>query len=76
MCSGKVIGYLGFSRRGVFIGEGASLMRDGGVIISWSSWEPQEEGMMSIAARFFPELRNQGLSIRRGRSQTTKGDAC
>jgi hypothetical protein len=24
MCSGKVIGYLGFSRRGVFIGEGAT----------------------------------------------------
>jgi hypothetical protein len=24
MCSGKVIGYLGFFRRGVFIGEGAS----------------------------------------------------
>jgi hypothetical protein len=24
MCSGKVIGPLGFSRRGVFIGEGAS----------------------------------------------------
>jgi hypothetical protein len=24
MCSGKVIGFLGFSRRGVFIGEGAS----------------------------------------------------
>jgi hypothetical protein len=24
MCSGKVIGYLGFSRGGVFIGEGAS----------------------------------------------------
>jgi hypothetical protein len=24
MCSGKVIRYLGFSRRGVFIGEGAS----------------------------------------------------
>jgi hypothetical protein len=23
MCSGKVIGYLGFSRRGVFIGKGA-----------------------------------------------------
>jgi hypothetical protein len=23
MCSGKVIGYLRFSRRGVFIGEGA-----------------------------------------------------
>jgi hypothetical protein len=24
MCSGKLIGYLGFFRRGVFIGEGAS----------------------------------------------------
>jgi hypothetical protein len=24
MCSGKVIGYLGFFRRGVFIGEGAA----------------------------------------------------
>jgi hypothetical protein len=51
-------------------------MRDGGVIFSPSSWEPQEEGMMNIAARFFPQLRNQGLSIWRGRSQTTEGDAC
>jgi hypothetical protein len=41
----------------------------GGVIFSPSSWEPQEEGMMNIAARFFPQLRNQGMSIRRGRSQ-------
>jgi hypothetical protein len=38
----------------------------GGVIFSPSNWEPQEEGMMSIAARFFPQLRNQGLSFRRG----------
>jgi hypothetical protein len=53
-----------------------SLMRDGGVIFSPSSWEPQEEGMMSIAARFSPQLRNQGMSIWRGRSQTTEGDAC
>jgi hypothetical protein len=53
-----------------------SLMRDGGVIFSPSSWEPQEEGMMNIAARFFPQLRNQGMSVRRGRSQTTEGDAC
>jgi hypothetical protein len=41
----------------------------GGVIFSPSSWEPQEEGMMNIAARFFPQLRNQGMSIRRGRSK-------
>jgi hypothetical protein len=40
-----------------------------GVIFSPSSWEPQEEGMMNIAARFFHQLRNQGMSIRRGRSQ-------
>jgi hypothetical protein len=30
MCSGKVIGHLGFSRRGVFIGEGASSEVDRG----------------------------------------------
>jgi hypothetical protein len=41
----------------------------GGVIFSLSSWKPQEEGMMNISARFFPQLRNQGMSIWRGRSQ-------
>jgi hypothetical protein len=30
MCSGKLIGYLGFSSRGVFIGEGASSEVDRG----------------------------------------------
>jgi hypothetical protein len=44
----------------------------GGVIFSPYSWEPQEEGMMSIAARFFPQLRNQGMSIRRGASKRLK----
>jgi hypothetical protein len=32
MCSGKVIGYLGFFRRGVFIGEGASSEVDRGAL--------------------------------------------
>jgi hypothetical protein len=32
MCSGKVIGYLGFSRWGVFIGEGASSEVDRGAL--------------------------------------------
>jgi hypothetical protein len=32
MCSGKVIGSLHFSRRGVFIGEGASLGVDRGTL--------------------------------------------
>jgi hypothetical protein len=32
MCSRKVIGYLGFSRRGIFIGEGASSGVDRGTV--------------------------------------------
>jgi hypothetical protein len=32
MCYGKVIGYLGFSRRGIFIGEGASSGVDRGAL--------------------------------------------
>jgi hypothetical protein len=35
MCSGKVIGYLGFSRRGVFTGEGAASEVDCGVATLW-----------------------------------------
>jgi hypothetical protein len=31
-------------------------------VISPSSWEPQEEGMMSTIANF-PSVRNQGLSV-------------
>ena len=32
MCSGKVIGYLGFFRRGVFIGEGAMTVEELGAL--------------------------------------------
>jgi hypothetical protein len=39
-----------------------SLMRYGVDVISPSSWEPQEEGMMSTAGSF-PSVRNQGLSV-------------
>jgi hypothetical protein len=38
------------------------LMRHGVDGFSPSSWEPQEEGMMSTVANF-PSLRNQGLSV-------------
>jgi hypothetical protein len=41
-----------------------SLMRYGGDIFLPSSWEPQEEGMMSTAANF-PSVRNQGLIVSR-----------
>jgi hypothetical protein len=39
-----------------------------------SSWEPQEEGLMSTAVSF-PSVRNQGLIVSR-KSQTQEGDAC
>jgi hypothetical protein len=36
MCSGNLIGYLGFFRRGVFIGEGAMSEEDpGGLTPGW-----------------------------------------
>ena len=34
MCSGKVIGFLGFFRRGVFIGEGA-MSEEGPGALTW-----------------------------------------
>jgi hypothetical protein len=38
------------------------LMRHGVDVISPSSWEPQEEGMMSTSGSFL-SVRNQGLSV-------------
>jgi hypothetical protein len=35
-------------------------------------WEPQEEGVMNIAARFSPQLRNQGMSILERRDKRLK----
>jgi hypothetical protein len=40
------------------------LMRHGVDVISPSSWEPQEEGIMSTAANF-PSVINQGLIVSR-----------
>jgi hypothetical protein len=58
----------------VFCLHFVALMRHGVDVISPSSWEPQEEGMMSTIANF-PSVRNQGLS-NPGKSQTPEGDAC
>jgi hypothetical protein len=41
MCSGKVIGSLGFSRRGVFIGEGATSEVDQGAHTTRGAGQPQ-----------------------------------
>jgi hypothetical protein len=50
------------------------LLRHGVDGFSPSSWEPQEEGMMSTTANF-PSVRNQGMS-NPGKSRTQEGDAC
>jgi hypothetical protein len=42
MCSGNLIGYLGFFRRGVFIGEGAMLEEGPGALTP--SWRGQGPG--------------------------------
>jgi hypothetical protein len=45
--SGKLIGYLGFSRRGVFIGEGAmSEVQPGGLTPGWRDPGPGHAGLV------------------------------
>jgi hypothetical protein len=47
MCSGKVIGYLGFFRWGVFIGEGAmSEVEPGGLTPAWHGPGPGRTGLV------------------------------
>jgi hypothetical protein len=47
MCSGKLIGSLGFSRRGVFIGEGAmSEVEPGGLTPGWRGPGPGHTGLV------------------------------
>jgi hypothetical protein len=62
------------SRRAMHRRAVGGVMWHGVDVISPSSWEPQEEGMMSTVANF-PSVRNQGLSYP-GKSQTPEGDAC
>jgi hypothetical protein len=50
MCSGKVIGYLGFSRRGVFIGEGAASEVDQGAHTIRGAGQPQAALPYGVAA--------------------------
>jgi hypothetical protein len=47
MCSRKVIGYLGFFRWGVFIGEGAmSEVEPGGLTLGWRGPGPGHASMV------------------------------
>jgi hypothetical protein len=49
-------------------------MRHGVDSFSPSSWEPQEEGMMSTTASFSLNKKPRFVSL--GKSQTQEGDAC
>jgi hypothetical protein len=51
-----------FGVKGKLAPRFVGLMRHGVDVISPSSWEPQEGGMMSTAGSF-PSVRNQGLSV-------------
>jgi hypothetical protein len=50
------------------------VMRRGVDGFSPSSWEPQEEGMMSTAASF--SLSKKPRFVSPGKNQTPEGDAC
>jgi hypothetical protein len=50
------------------------LMRRGVDSFSPSSWEPQEEGMMSTTTSF--SLSKKPRFVSPGKSQTPEGDAC
>jgi hypothetical protein len=49
-------------------------MRRGVDSVSPSSWEPQEEGMMSTTASF--SLKKKPRFVSPGKSNTPEGDAC
>jgi hypothetical protein len=73
--SGKLIGSLGFSRRGVFIGEGAASEVDrGGLTHRGHGQGLGQQGMMSTAASF--PLSKKPRFVSPGKSQTQEGDAC
>jgi hypothetical protein len=50
MCSGKVIGSLGFSRRGSFIGEGAASEVDQGAHTTRGAGQPKAAPPCGVAA--------------------------
>jgi hypothetical protein len=58
----------------LFIMMSMLLMRHAVDGFSPSSWEPQEEGMMSTAASF--SLSKKPIFVSPGKSQMSEGDAC
>jgi hypothetical protein len=71
MCSGKVIGYLRFSHRGVFIGEGAmSEVEPGGLTPGWCGPGPGHAGL-ACGAPVAPLLLSFGSLEAPGQNKTS-----
>jgi hypothetical protein len=71
MCSEKVIGYLGFSRRGVFIGEGAMLeVEPGGLTPGRRRPGPGRAGL-ACGAPVAPLLLSSGSLEAPGQNKTS-----
>jgi hypothetical protein len=72
MCSGKLIGYLGFFRRGVFIGEGAmSEVELGGLTPGWRGPGPGRAGL-ACGAPVAPLLLLFGSLEASGKNKTSE----
>jgi hypothetical protein len=70
MCSGKLIGYLGFSRRGIFIGEGAmSEVEPGGLTPGQRGPDPGRAGL-ACGAPVAPLLLSFGSLEAPGQNKT------
>jgi hypothetical protein len=72
MCSRKLIGYLGFFRRGVFIGEGAMSEVDPGALTPWRRGQGQGRASLVCGAPVAPLLLLFG-SLEASRKNKTSG---
>jgi hypothetical protein len=71
MCSGKVIGYLGFSCRGVFIGEGAMSEVGSGALTPWRHGQALGCASLVCGAPMAPLLLSFGSLEALGQNKTS-----
>jgi hypothetical protein len=71
MCSGKVIGSLGFSRRGVFIGEGAMSEVEPGGLTPWQHDQGLGRASLVCEAPVAPLLLSFGSPEAPGQNKTS-----
>jgi hypothetical protein len=71
MCYGKVIGYLGFFRRGVFIGEGAMSEVEPGALTPWRHGQALGHASLVCGAPVAPLLLSFGSLEAPGQNKTS-----